>query len=313
MAKVKILYVMGTGHSGSTVLDIVLSSHPELFGCGELMQFSNPRVLRDGSCSCGARIADCEFWSGVYRRWREKSEGAELSVLERLRHRYEHLRHLPRFVLFPPEGEAFESYSRHTRALYEAVLERSARNVVVDSSKVPMRALMLSRMPWADLHILHLVRDGRAVAWSYYKVLLRQQAEGAPVGRVRRLLRIFRYSVEWVGIHLVCEYVLRRCRCRQVRIRYEDFVADPARCVRSIGELLGMDLSSTLSLLEQDGSVPVSHCLAGNRARMTGRLTLRTDTDWEKRMSRFEKVLSGLVTGVLARRYGYCAGGEDDG
>jgi hypothetical protein len=68
-----------------------------------------------------------------------------------------------------------------------------------------------------------------------------------------------------------------------------------------------------MAVLAENGSVPVTHCLAGNRARMTGRLTLKADLDWKTRMSRFERVLSGIVTGLLARKYGYRAGREGDG
>ncbi len=308
MAQVKILYVMGTGHSGSTILDIVLGSHPSLLGCGELAHFSDPRVLRDGSCSCGATIPECSFWAGVYQQWHEKTEGAELEVLDQLRCTREHMRHLPRLLVFPSNPRALQSYSKHTQALYEAILERSGKNIVVDSSKTPVRALMLSKMPWADLHILHLVRDGRAVAWSYYKALLRQKVGQRAVTKVQRLLRILRYSVEWVIVHLVCELIKRRSGCKRVRIRYEDFVAAPAVCLKTIGEQLGVDLSSTMAVLAEDGSVPVTHCLAGNRARMTGRLALKADLDWKARMSRIEMVLSGIITGMLARRYGYRSG-----
>ena len=42
-------------------------------------------------------------------------------------------------------------------------------------------------------------------------------------------------------------------------------------------------------------------------------LTLKDDLVWKTRMSRFERVLSGIVTGLLARKYGYRAGREGDG
>jgi len=295
MARVKILYVMGTGHSGSTVLDIVLGSHPRLFGCGELVHFSSPRTLQGDSCSCGAKISECEFWTQVYGQWSGKVGAAELKDLDGSRRAFERLRSLPRLLFFPPRGRGIESYSKLTRAVYESILETSGKEVVVDSSKGPVRALMLSSLPWADVHILHLVRDGRAVAWSYYKKLLRNVGEEKQVGSGRRLLRILRFSLEWVVVHLTSEFVKRRCGCKHARIRYEDFVADPVACFQKVGEQLGIDLDAGLSVLSADRST--SHFSAALPGRQPDPNDLQADSEGRPRMENENECLRALPLG----------------
>src|SRR5438552_1889794 len=65
-AKRTLAYVLAASHSGSTLLAMLLGSHPEVCTVGELKATSlgDPDTYR---CSCGALIRDCEVWDGVSR------------------------------------------------------------------------------------------------------------------------------------------------------------------------------------------------------------------------------------------------------
>ena len=60
------------GHSGTTILDILLGSSEDAFSCGELT-FINRAGLADEFCSCNNRIGQCGFWSPVMKSWSGKS------------------------------------------------------------------------------------------------------------------------------------------------------------------------------------------------------------------------------------------------
>src|ERR1019366_1995765 len=53
--------------------------------------------------------------------------------------------------------------------LYRAIRQVAGKSVVVDSSREASQALVLARIPDIDLKVLHLVRDSRAVAFSYLR------------------------------------------------------------------------------------------------------------------------------------------------
>ncbi|MEZ4774708.1 MAG: sulfotransferase [Bacteroidia bacterium] len=62
-----IAYILGLGHSGSTFLQLVLSTHPDVVGMGEIDKLL--KELEAGVaekdiplCSCGESMADCEVW-----------------------------------------------------------------------------------------------------------------------------------------------------------------------------------------------------------------------------------------------------------
>jgi hypothetical protein len=72
----KYLYIAGLEHSGTTLLNHLLSQHPDAIGLGEVSSFFSPGHMRQymeqwGNyadvrlCSCGKDWDACEFWGGV--------------------------------------------------------------------------------------------------------------------------------------------------------------------------------------------------------------------------------------------------------
>jgi hypothetical protein len=62
--KARVVYVAGSGRSGSTVLGQVLGAVPSWIFCGELRQgFS---ILAENRiCGCGTPAQECSFWRSV--------------------------------------------------------------------------------------------------------------------------------------------------------------------------------------------------------------------------------------------------------
>jgi hypothetical protein len=202
------------------------------------------------------------------------------------------LRHLRR----GSESRELDAYANISARLYDAIVRTTGARVVVDSSKRPSLAAMLLGLDGVDPYFVHLVRDPRAVAYSWQ----RQKSE---LG-----LHTPTYSTtRWLSWSLAAEAVHRRVGDgRWLRLRYEDFVADAGAAVRAIVDLTG----------EPAGTVPVqdagrvtlgtNHAVAGNPNRFaTGIITLRRDDEWKARLSRKDRFLSSLMALPLLRRYGY--------
>ena len=62
-----LVYIAGYGRSGSTLLDTLLNSHPQIFGAGELF-FLFQNLLENKNCSCGMDMQSCSFWTEVLCR-----------------------------------------------------------------------------------------------------------------------------------------------------------------------------------------------------------------------------------------------------
>ncbi len=69
--KKKLFYIAGLGHSGSTMLDMILGTSEKVVGLGEIMdmitwdQEKLDYELNHAGCSCGQMMKDCSFWKGA--------------------------------------------------------------------------------------------------------------------------------------------------------------------------------------------------------------------------------------------------------
>jgi hypothetical protein len=65
----RVALVMGVGHSGTTIMDRILSCYPGVIGLGEVEQMWRKierGTLREAhQCPCGATHVDCPFWSKI--------------------------------------------------------------------------------------------------------------------------------------------------------------------------------------------------------------------------------------------------------
>lgn len=59
MSIVEVLFIAGLSHSGSTVLNVVLGTHPRMVGVGEARR--SVRTPDQGQCSCGETAQNCPF------------------------------------------------------------------------------------------------------------------------------------------------------------------------------------------------------------------------------------------------------------
>ena len=70
--KIKVLYIVGGGHSGSTILSLILGTSPEVHAAGEIKFYNEHKILDHplwsyikNDCMCGKEAGDCLFWQSV--------------------------------------------------------------------------------------------------------------------------------------------------------------------------------------------------------------------------------------------------------
>ncbi len=192
-----------------------------------------------------------------------------------------------------------------TRAFFEAVRAASGKPLIVDSSKAPARALAFGMVPGIDLYVIHLVRDGRGVVAS-----LRKSFEKDPQAGImwdHKSHPMWKTVVRWVVLNLASEWVCARLGPeRALRLRYEDFVADPGAALGRVGSLVGLDLSGVAEAAASGEPMGAGHNVGGNRTKKSGAITLRADArEWRGALSPAERRLSWVLMGWLMRRYGY--------
>jgi hypothetical protein len=172
-----VLYIGGWGRSGSTLLDRVLGQLPGFAAVGELRELWQRGVQEDRPCGCGEPFHACPFWTEVGRQAYGGWDRLDLDEVLRLRYSLDRGWTAP-MLIGPRTPRRFEArlrrYLEILGPLYRAIAQASGASVVVDSSKLPMHAALLRRIP-LDVRVVHLVRDSRGVVFSWQKQVLRDR------------------------------------------------------------------------------------------------------------------------------------------
>lgn len=216
---VKVIYVMGAGRSGSTILGVTLGNCHDVFYAGELDKW----LLRAGAPQ-RAGEERARFWESV----RDQVDGAqelfgyEMLLLERSSslfriHRWRALRRLS------------GPYRRAAAELYRAVACVTGASHIVDTSHYPLRAWELQALNEIELHLLFLVRDPQGVVASF----------GRPDVRERSFGMLTTNLYLWLTYLVSLAVFMRHPRERRLLVRHEDFVADPQNAVRQILDRVG--------------------------------------------------------------------------
>jgi len=336
---VKVVKLTGLGRSGSTILDVVLGNHPQIESVGEVgnivrngwishesLRGIDQKRLRRPICTCGKRLdvlyvdtpdEACPFWSSVRREWVERTDRDSIESYPKLQNDFELKRRWPRLLYEKRRPSApFRSYARLTRTFFESIRAVSGKPIIVDSSMVPVRALAFGMIPGIDLYVVHLVRDGRGIITSHRNTFKKDlQAgimwdhQGHPMWKtvVRWTVLNLASVVRWIIHNLASEWVCTQLGPkRTMRLRYEDFVADPKAALERIGSLIGLDLKDVAIAASSGKPMHAGHNIGGNRTKKSGTITLRPNAEeWRSALSPTEQRLSWMLMGWLMRRYGY--------
>jgi hypothetical protein len=68
-----LILIGSSGHSGSTLLDLMLGNHSQVSSAGEMNRLS--LFADDRVCACGSTVSECEYWDRVLRQIAQ-AEGA---------------------------------------------------------------------------------------------------------------------------------------------------------------------------------------------------------------------------------------------
>lgn len=300
----KLVYIAGYGRSGSTLLSIMLGQQRKIFGAGEITTLARHVWKNNEYCSCGSSIQTCVFWRKAIDLWLEGQVATFLSDYAKLQDRFESMFSISRMLRHTLERGRFEEYSRHTLRLLRTIAAQSDRSLVVDSSKLPGRAAALASIPGLEVYVIHLVRDGRGVAWSLLKSYERDERVG--LQKEIKPKPVMRTAFRWASVNLATEFLASSLgQQRFIRVRYEDFTRDPGESLVKIGDMIGVDFGQGIAAIQARKPLEPGHQMAGNRLRMSTAIELSPDIKWKSQMPDRKQALFTRLCAWLLRRYGY--------
>lgn len=291
-----LVYLGGAGRSGSTLVEALLARRLGAAALGEVRFFWQYRVRGDVLCGCGERLDGCAFWSSALDRAPMPPRPLDdLAALNRRLNRTRNWWRLGR------DGRESRVLADAFGGLYRAAFEVAGATVAIDNSKVPSHLAILQAAGLAP-RVLHLVRDGRAVAHSWARRPKPDPAHLRPGSRMpRRSLTVA--ALAWSVENRALEKQSAG-RGAYARMRYEDLCSDPESALtRAVDEL------ALASAGHGPPRTPEFHTVGGNPDRFAdlddGEPVVRLDEEWKAGLGTLARWwLTGLLAPSL-RRYGY--------
>lgn len=319
----KLVYIAGPGHSGSTLLDMLLGGHSQISSLGEIHRFylSMNRSTRPHRCDCGSILTECPFWKEII-----------LGLTERTGKTVDEIRSSfyttdPAYLDRPDDGlvlarpsvpkrypldlgrliaglapnwvyrmaaycnarvSLYRRIARNSHLLFDVARKVAGTPVIVDSTKNPirLRALYLERP--AEVKVIYLIRDGRAVTHS------RMKRENVGMGDAAKV---------WVAEHRKQRIVQRAMSPKNVlTLRYENLCMEPEVQLRMLCYYLDLDFDPNVLTFREN----TRHAVGGNPMRFDmGNRKIQLNEDWREALKESELEEFERVGGSLNRALGY--------
>ena len=266
--KIKLIYIAGSGHCGSTLLDLIIGSAPDVFSVGELSFYN---IYRDGQiynkknpsyvCTCKNPFNRCPFW-------KEINQKADFKIKKRYSLK-ENLSIVAK-IIFGINSNSIKDDSPDIleEVLKEAKKQKPETNIILDSSKDPRRLYMLLNDPRIEILPVLLKREGFKVAMSYNN-------KNRPIKYgIERKNFLSSYVLRWWLVNLLCVFLLKNKR-NTIKIIYERFCKDPTYYVKLINKRFGVHIDERGYLKKLNGQT--YHNIDGNRLRFKKIESIKAD------------------------------------
>ena len=324
------IYIASRGHSGSTILEVLLARHRKIAAAGEVANLGLQCVRQastswSGQCGCGLSPFECPVWSEVMDRiqmqtgidmrtnpfdfpvsdiGREEEiqgKGFRNAPINWLRKKYwRALRHQqydgwPVVSTLASLHKPQKRWAENRALVLRALADIQGASAVVDSSKDALGMRDMHDYSDMDIKILFLTRDCRGNAWSFVK---RSGAEGS--GRTEALSYA---SKEWLKINRRIERLLVDVpRANWKHVKYEELCREPREVLTDILEFAGLEYDEAVL----DGREDVAHTIAGNRIRLSNTSAkIQEDQRWREHFTEKDEQAVRDVAGEFSRRLGY--------
>ena len=314
---VKVLFLAGKGRSGGTLLAALLGQLPGFFNIGELNRLWDWGLVSESQrfgaastdyrCGCGEPLQACPTWQAILARADELvPELAPLADARIDRDQAAVVRwsQTPRLFRARPGGHsgwrALDRYTAASSAVYRAITEVTGARVVVDSSRLPIEPVGLGLVPGVDVFVTQLVRDPRAVVYSWKRV--KRTSDYSDDEYMPRFSASYT-TASWLARNLVTEGVGRR---RPVEVvHYDDLARDPAAVLRRLAEVVGEPAGDLAFLTSETATIAPTHSVGGNPMRMTsGAIRIAPDDEWRERIAPRDRFVATAIALPLLHRYG---------
>lgn len=261
--RTKVVYILGLGRSGTTLLDIVLGNMENAISCGELNRYpyeeGRPYQYPDDHPAQ-------KLWMSIKQEFDVRYPNTDWKRMVELHRQFEFHGQFGFNYLGLYNKAKFSEYLDFVERVYELITEKTGQQILIDSSKYSSRALSIGRSEKVDVTYLYIKRRPSSVVASFAKKDVEQNSKSW-----------FAANLYYFMASKLCHLAFWRLKGkhRAISVRYEDLMNDPKKYFGLIGEQLDVDASEVISKLESSTPFLGGTIYYGNRVRLREEVSLR--------------------------------------
>jgi hypothetical protein len=273
--KIKIVYIVGEGHSGSTLLSFILGTFGKAFNGGELKYFNkhheenNPFLNYMGNyCSCGKEAKECPFWINIEKKYDIKESIYQFSIKNKLS--------IFLKIINPFSRVKKNQNKQSDYILYKLLRDYSQSETIIDASKSLDRLYQLVSNDNFEIKVIYLIRDGRATSNSFTKAYPNKKL-------------FFIWPFQWIIHNLLIWIFLSKENISYIKLSYESLCKNEAQELQRISKFTGLEMPG--NYIEKVKNTEF-HVRAGNPMKNQIRKFdgLKYDEKWKIELSFLKRV-----------------------
>jgi hypothetical protein len=303
-SQVPLIYIASNGHSGSTLLDLLLGAHPSIWTLGEAQNLPWELRNRRAPCGCGQPVEEDDFWRSVLDDIPLEIEGYHIGYFRNIAQvgkvlRWRILPDIIRNEISDEWRPAVQEYGANNAQYFKTVraeaAERSEDDIewLVDNSKDPYRLFWLQHSGYFKTRAIHLVKDPRAFVYSMVK------------DDPTNLMNVFRYTGRWIIENMIIANVVRKSIFDENvrRVTYDELAQCPKQTMQSIGDWLALDYNPSRVETFREYE---NHALSGNMMRWReSEEQIYYDESWKQNLPSSISRIIALLSRPFASQCGY--------
>ncbi len=282
----KIIYVIGAGRSGTTLLDIVLGNNPTVFSAGELNRFpirmgippllqkDNPKFIFWG-----------KFKTNIMNRYKKH----DLVGLNNLINKFEYHHGVFKILFGSKSSESLKDYHEYLQTFFDTLSEQVEQENIVDSSKYPCRGYHLSQIYKENISFVYIKRNPVDVVQSFAKKDIEQPPKSWMMA-----------NLYLCCVNLLCLFILKRIRkhSKVATITLEELTNEPEKTLTYISMTLNVDLSNSINITKNYSSLKTGCLFDGNRLRLKSEIVMEKTTPSSEKNRSFKDNLTLAFNGM---------------
>lgn len=303
-----VLFVGGYGRSGSTIIDLLLSRVKGVTVLGEVRHLFGRTILDDELCNCGKTIRKCDYWNEIISNaltlgYSRETIDNSMKTVNRVLSTRQVMNPRWRSKDFT---QKLDIYISVFNSVYKTASDLSGSKLLIDSSKYPLHLLAMNQSSSINSRNMLLIRDPRAVAYSWTKPKVRTEIHHEV--RLMPKYNVVRSALAWNVSNSLTKKVKNFSDYYRVQ-KYEDFIIEP---LTQVNEIVDFSMDSKIKINDDiftDNGSGELHRIAGNPLdsdKKNQEIKINpTDNKWKEKLSSRQKSIIKTICRLQMKEYGY--------